>query len=146
MKKSIALLMCVVALAACNGTGDSPPGGGTNASVPSLTALLHRDPIYYGLKKSSYGSLRIYQDTETHNPVTPPACDPSAKYSDVDELSRQITTVIVSPLQSSFKPDDPIAQEELQHNFKMTSDPGGTAPVAILGVLKRLCSGTNQNW
>ena len=133
MKKWVSLLVCAAALTACNGTTDSPTSPGiSSASMPSLTAIFHRDPIYFGLKKTSYGSLSVYQDTETHNPVTPPPCDPDAKYSDVNELSRQITAMIVSPLQSSFKADDPIAQEELQHNFKIFSDPSGNPPVAIL--------------
>jgi len=37
-----------------------------------------------------------------------------------------------TPVDAVFKPDDPIATEELQHHFKIVSSPGTTPPVAIL--------------
>jgi hypothetical protein len=103
-----------------------------NTSAQSLLSALRPKPIYYGLTKDSYGPLIIYTDADTHQPVTVQPCDPTHQYADVNELARQLTAAIASPTQDVFKPDDPIAIEELQHNFKIASDPSGYAPVTIL--------------
>jgi hypothetical protein len=121
----LTLAGCALSQTELDGTGGPPS--------PSLTSILHLDPEYYGKKKDSYGPLSIYQDSETHAPVTPPSCNPNARNNaDIAEFSRRLVGGAFSPTQSAFKPDDPIAEEELQHNFLIPGDPGGRPPVAIL--------------
>ncbi len=80
---------------------------------------------YFGLTENSYGPLRDYVDSQTKQPVGPPLCDPSSKYSDVNELSRQITAIIFSPVARLDQIDPSIKLESLQSNFKMPGDPLG---------------------
>ena len=81
------------------------------------------NPLYYGLDKTSYGSLAKYQDNETNVYVNPPSCDPP-RYSDTAELARQITGVIAKPLDPIGRFDETVRKEELQNYFLLKSDPG----------------------
>jgi hypothetical protein len=89
------------------------------------------DPPYAGLGKLSFGPLVKYRDRATGGAMDPPSCSPGAQYQDVEAISKGITAVIARPFQTMGKTDPAIAQEGLQGQFRIYSDPINP-PVAIL--------------
>ena len=92
------------------------------ASLCLLAGCAKPQPPYTGLDKQSYGALTNYQDSQTHQSVTPPLCDPQAKYQDVEQLSHWILGQLFKPVGGMTKIDNGILKEDLQDQFKVPGD------------------------
>jgi len=87
-------------------------------------------PPYQGLNKQSYGDLANYRDSVTNASISPPHCDPTYQYADVNELSRQITGLITKPFGGMETIDPAVHKEDLDNNFKIPGDMG--MPTVVL--------------
>jgi hypothetical protein len=98
--------------------------------IAALSVLFGCGPMphikqeHEGLNRLSYGRLVNYVDKDTGDSITPPLCDPDAKFEDVRELSRKIVGYLFRPVAGATTIDPTIKDEDLQSSFLAPGDFG----------------------